>query len=430
MKIQFYVIAYLLCSSVMVQAQVKGRIQSTVWCFPGGNLGIHASPMSFAAHIKTSRSNFETNSVVFTDGAFAEGTNDAGYVNGYVTKTGSQPFTFPVGDQEGGDSRPLTISMANPAPIKLAVAYWKGHPGKELDPTGGPHDTNAMSTAGTAGVDKLESISEQGFWDWIPLSKSGTESAIRIEVSIPDHSGNDGYAASDIRLVGWNTKAQMWENLSGSLAPTGNKEGTIVTGSLTTSTMFDYSAITIGSTSSAPLPVRLISFAAKNESDLVHLNWKTSEETNAGYFEIERSPNAKDWKVIGKQNAAGESAAVLAYSFTDAAATQGVNYYRLKIVDHDATFAYSKVVSVSLENLGHFLTMYPNPVSEILTIKDMEIKKMEQVSIRDISGKTVYQSNEVSSGNIDVSRFTNGFYLVTVRLDNGNLRTGKILIQH
>ncbi|CAG5067781.1 hypothetical protein DYBT9623_00508 [Dyadobacter sp. CECT 9623] len=430
MKNKFYMLLSFLCSATLTFAQVKGKVYSTVQCFPGGNLRVHSNPMTLAAHIITPRSNHASSSVLFTDGAYTDETTDAGYVNGYVTKIGSEAFTFPVGSQEGNDLRSLTISMEKPSSIKLAVAYWEGSPGKELDPTGGAHDINSMSEEGVTGVTKLTSVSDSGFWDWVPLTDSDQESEIRIEVSIADHSKIEGYAPANIRLVGWNTKAEAWVNLSGDVAPATNTEGAIVTGTLTTSTMSEYSAITVGSVSGSPMPVTLISFTAKEEAGQVGLNWGTSEETNADYFQIERSSDAVNWKVIGRENAVGESKALLTYFFSDVAPLPRVNYYRLKMVDNDETFAYSKIQSVQIGAADNFLTLYPNPVSDVLHFKDVEFQKMQQVAIHNVAGKQVYQSENVSSGKIDVTKFNNGIYLVTVLMKNGHSKTEKVVINH
>ncbi|MCF2491468.1 T9SS type A sorting domain-containing protein [Dyadobacter sp. CY347] len=430
MKNKFYTILCLLCGPVMTYAQVPSRVYSTVQCFPGGNLRVHSNPMSFGAHIITPRSNPGESSVFFADDAFSDGTSDAGYVNGYVTRIGSEPFSFPVGDQQGEDVRSMTLSLSNPTPIRLSVAYWKGDPGTALDPTGGPHDTKLVSSEGELGVSKLTVVSKQGFWDWVPLAVPAQESEIRIEVSIVDHSAIEGYEPENIRLVGWNNTAGMWVNLSGDIAPATNTDGTIVIGTLTTSTMSEYSAITVGSVSEEVLPVTLISFNARKEGNQVNLDWRTAEEINADYFQIERSANAKDWNVIGKQSAVGESKALLEYAFMDTSPLRGSNYYRLKMVDNDQTFAYSKVLTVSFEGSTNFLTMYPNPVSDVLHFKDADLQKIQQVTIHNISGIRVYQSGAVSQEGVHVGKLANGIYLVTVKLTDGNSRTEKIVINH
>jgi hypothetical protein len=97
----------------------------------------------------------------------------------------------------------------------------------------------------------------------------------------------------------------------------------------------------------APLPVKLIDFTAIENNGKNILNWKTANEINSAYFNIERSGNGRDFAVIGTVNASGSSATEVSYSFTDAAPLAGINYYRLDMVDIDNSKEYSKIASVS-----------------------------------------------------------------------------------
>ncbi|MCF2491459.1 T9SS type A sorting domain-containing protein [Dyadobacter sp. CY347] len=424
MKVTKFLLAAFFCNAFIAKAQIGVQINSTTHLFANSYLRIDAQPLTFVnGHIITSRSAAQTTSVYFTDGTIIQGQSDARYVNGYVTKVGQAAFQFPVGDQDGNDIRPLEIISAA-GQIELTIGYWKGDVGTNLDPTGGAHDRNEISDLGTAGVDKIESVSSLGFWDWV----RGTKSAVvNIRVSMPDNTGSEGYPAANIRLVGWNTTTNQWENLSGGTAPTSNVEGTFVTGTITD--MTKYSAITIGATS-APLPVTLISFTASTESGLGHLRWTTAEETNTDYFEIERSTNASDWNVIGRQAAAGDSKARLDYTFTDKAPMPGKNYYRLKMMDRDKTFAFSKIQIVNVGEAAEFLTMFPNPVSKTLYFKDIDLQKIEAVSINDRVGKQVFGSDKTFTGSINVSLLQNGLYIVRVRLSDGSSYIRKISVIH
>jgi hypothetical protein len=129
-------------------------------------------------------------------------------------------------------------------------------------------------------------------------------------------------------------------------------------------------ATTTGKAPSA-LPVSLVNFAASQTEKGNILTWATATEKNSDYFQIERSSNATIWTVLGKVASHNNSTTLQNYSFTDKAAT-GTVYYRLKMVDFDASTEYSKVVTVknsSLQTTG--MGVYPNPVqnAETLTIK-------------------------------------------------------------
>jgi hypothetical protein len=93
-----------------------------------------------------------------------------------------------------------------------------------------------------------------------------------------------------------------------------------------------------------PLPVQLTQFKAYYTNHAVTLNWSTASESNSSYFEIYRSANGNDFEKIGKVDAAGNSLTNRNYEFYDAGFHQGTNYYKLKQVDFDQSFAESNIV--------------------------------------------------------------------------------------
>ncbi len=368
----------------------------------------------------TIRSAGSTGAIHFADGANYTNSNlsDAQFVNGYVSKTGNDAFVFPVGNQAGTDLRSLSISAPGVVSDEISVAYWRGDVATALDPTGGAHSRTALNPAGVDGVDKLASVSPIEFWDWV--SVAGT-SAVTISVSISDFSATGGFNAADMRLVGWNTTTNQWDNLSGSTGAASNLENTIVTGNVTNMSL--YSAIGIGGVT-LPLPVKLISFTAARESATSSLAWSTTEETNASHFEIQRSSNAKDWTAIGTRAAAGESKAILHYAFTDASPASGMNYYRLRMVDNDATFAYSRIESVRFDKTQQ-VTIYPNPASKTLFLKETDVK---EISILTANGNLIYKSGKVSEEGVDMSSFSNGTYIVKITGRDGSIYTERIVV--
>ena len=83
---------------------------------------------------------------------------------------------------------------------------------------------------------------------------------------------------------------------------------------------------------------------------------------NTDYFQIEHSTDAVGWSNIGNVAASGESTATLNYLLNHNGPVEGKNFYRLKMVDRDGTFAYSTIRKVSFSELLTAL-IYPNPVS-------------------------------------------------------------------
>ncbi len=165
------------------------------------------------------------------------------------------------------------------------------------------------------------------------------------------------------------------------------------------------------------LPVRLGMFNAKFVENSVHLDWTTySEQNNAG-FDIERSTDAKQFEKIafieGKVNSTSENH----YTATDPLPRAGISYYRLKQKDLDGTYAYSQVRSVN-NTYTKPVVVYPNPVSDILTIDLKGNKVVGKLTILNILGQIIHQTDVGEKGQnvIDVSALSPGMYFY--RLDN------------
>ena len=96
-----------------------------------------------------------------------------------------------------------------------------------------------------------------------------------------------------------------------------------------------------------PLPVTFLSFNAKKLTETAAvLNWKTSQEQNSSYFQVERSNDALHYFNIGRVAASGNSTTAIDYYFTDTKPAAGINYYRLKQVDIDGKFEYSNTIKI------------------------------------------------------------------------------------
>ena len=109
------------------------------------------------------------------------------------------------------------------------------------------------------------------------------------------------------------------------------------------------------------LPVRLSSFEAKAVGETVALSWATANETKSAFFDVERSADAREFGAIGRVAAAGEAQSTKNYGLVDEHPLSGTNYYRLKQVDLDGQTAYSKIVSVVMDNLTPAFEILGNP---------------------------------------------------------------------
>ncbi|MCH7964047.1 MAG: DUF2341 domain-containing protein [Bacteroidetes bacterium] len=133
---------------------------------------------------------------------------------------------------------------------------------------------------------------------------------------------------------------------------------------------------TIGS-SGSPLPVELVSFTGKVKDQKVYLNWSTATEVNNYGFEIERKipdqvrNDNRNWENIGFVEGHGNSNSPKEYSFIDnEISSAGIYYYRLKQIDNDGVYEFSKTIEVNFNVPIKFELSqnYPNPFNPSTTI--------------------------------------------------------------
>ncbi len=174
------------------------------------------------------------------------------------------------------------------------------------------------------------------------------------------------------------------------------------------------------------LPLNILSFAGAIQNDDCILNWQTTNEINTSHFNIQRSTDGINFVNIGTVAAAGSGNNN--YNFTDKQlpATTTV-YYRLQSADKDGKSTLSNVVSVSLASQNIFFTLSPNPAKDIVYI---QANDLSEVTVTDASGKIILKKSV--SGNkaaLNISAFTSGIYMVTVKDKNNNTATKKLVVQ-
>ena len=127
----------------------------------------------------------------------------------------------------------------------------------------------------------------------------------------------------------------------------------------------------------------------------------------------------------------GESKTLIRYDFVDSnpsgnGLSRGENLYRLRMVDNDGTFAYSRIRSVRFES-GENMIVYPNPAFDRLFLKDFT--KAINIRIVDMNGQAVYQSQKPASGEINLGNLTTGMHIVEITWSGGSKTTRKILVR-
>lgn len=184
------------------------------------------------------------------------------------------------------------------------------------------------------------------------------------------------------------------------------------------------------------LPVELTQFEVTEKNGIVSLQWQTASETNNLGFEIERSPDARDWEKIGFVNGQGNSQTLNDYAFEDKSPYPGWNYYRLKQVDYDGKFEYSDIQSLHIEStpLADGFTIFPNPASPGQLIQIQFPGRSYDnglLFLLDARGQRIWRSTiskEQSPGMVLPTALPPGLYSLLLQDDTGKILGAEKLV--
>jgi hypothetical protein len=177
------------------------------------------------------------------------------------------------------------------------------------------------------------------------------------------------------------------------------------------------------------LPVKLRSFDANRNKSNVDLKWVTEIETNNKGYYVERKLANGGWEqvtFVASQAPNGNSNSPLTYTLTDFNNTKGISQYRLRQVDIDGKQSYSQIRSVRGDGQKTNTIIYPNPSGDgKVNIVFEGTNSIRDVSLMDVSGKTLKQWKGVTNNNIHIDNLNAGFY--TVRIVN--TETGEQVVE-
>ena len=179
------------------------------------------------------------------------------------------------------------------------------------------------------------------------------------------------------------------------------------------------------------LPIQLMSFGATLMDKEVKVQWQTTTEINSAFFVVEKSLDGSSWQTIGTIKAAGQSTIPLFYQLYDAHPVEGINYYRLKLLDVDSHFSYSGIASIRYHIASASpISVYPNPAHYRFTVAINRIQNNTRLNIRVVntSGQTVLEKQNMTGNTFtfDVANLPAGTYYLITEID-GKKVTAKVV---
>jgi hypothetical protein len=191
-----------------------------------------------------------------------------------------------------------------------------------------------------------------------------------------------------------------------------------------------------------PLPVELSHFSASRKQSIIPIIWTTTMEQNNQQFVIEKSTDGNNFEAVASIAGVGNTNNVTNYSYNLLNAPEAAVFFRLKQVDFDGQYAYSKIIAVfpstELGNVNESeFSIFPNPVtSNEIFLKFVNVPK-ETVVVRifDASEKVHYTEEIDVEGDgvtklylVPSQTLSKGVYITTIKTST-KLHTIKLIIE-
>ncbi len=369
--------------------------------------------------------------LIFADVAPAPlGASNNSHVIGYVQKlnlAANTPLTMPTG---AGSGLYRPIIAENTSENNVVAKYFNASPNSNPSPV--LNTSNILPIGNGNPTPQLASVSNREYWYITSNATSGFK--VHLNYNRADAENyyfiNDPWRRTMLTVAGWK-KNGGWSDINLDKSTTLDLATTTIksAGSLNQVEYF-----TIGTRGASPLPVRLVSFTGKQLDNQVHLKWQSSSEENTSHFEVEKSADGKNFTQVLTKKAQGNSTALVSYTAIDNNPMSGTSYYRLKMVDLDGTFEYSKLVAVSAEGTLA-VRAYPNPSKGSgISLVAGDGSKLVLKSVSDLFGKQVgYQAGNAAGESLQINfaqPLPAGFYVATLAgSDNGQLVKVKFVVQ-
>jgi hypothetical protein len=151
------------------------------------------------------------------------------------------------------------------------------------------------------------------------------------------------------------------------------------------------------------------------------LDWEIGTRSDGGYFEIECSNGNDQWMKKGNLKM---SLAQRMYTFNDINPANGLNLYRLRIINKDSSQYYSKINSVIFDKKGN-INIYPNPAKDYLMIEGLD--KPAVLKLMTISGREIMQMDNFEGPKLDLRYLQSGIYILKLLPASGEPITFKLV---
>lgn len=188
-----------------------------------------------------------------------------------------------------------------------------------------------------------------------------------------------------------------------------------------------------------PFPVEWLDLNAVWNNEEALIKWTTAQETNTDYFQIERKNSLNDdFTPLGEIQASGNSSQAISYQYSDhqieTTLDQASLTYRIKQVDIDGSFEYSRLIELKSKDLNNSrIIIFPNPASltaQVQLAGSIDQDQSYLLTVYNHSGQIVYKESILPNNiaKLNVESWATGTYIVNVSLENQSF-TKNLVVQ-
>jgi predicted esterase len=176
-----------------------------------------------------------------------------------------------------------------------------------------------------------------------------------------------------------------------------------------------------------PLPVTFLSVDVTKGENAINLSWKVAGEENLSRYEVEKSQDGIRFSLTGIVRPTGSSQ----YSFSEYP-NYVRTFYRIKSVDLDGRYQYSRIVNIDNGKAGLELSIFPMPAQNDLTVQHSPSTAKSTISITSEDGRLIRQIKAVqgaSQTKISLEAFRPGLYFIRYEDGTGHSQSIKFIKQ-
>ncbi len=168
------------------------------------------------------------------------------------------------------------------------------------------------------------------------------------------------------------------------------------------------------------LPVQWLEFNAQRSGDASVISWKAEADNKFLQYQLQRSADGITFQTVAVLSQYAGT------SYIDETPFRGINYYRVKAVDVNGVYSFSKTAAVNFPVTATAISYYPNPVRDLVNVVvPQSAAETLSFQVSSLTGQVLYtEKKQMTEGSnrvqINLAGLSNGMYVLKI-MDKENL---------